>query len=806
VGLGTSTPGDQLTLTQNLQLGAFSLIKVGSSRFIHSTGTSNFFAGTSAGSTSTSGTGRNTGVGASSLSAVTTGASNTALGAQSLQSLTTASDNTAVGVNALTLINSGGDNTALGSGALSSNVTGAQNTALGKGAGSGNLGSGNVFLGHLAGSDASGDNKLYIANSSTHHLMVGDFAADAGLGRVGFGLGSSSTPQATLHVDGTVRLKIGTPQAGQVLTTDADGDATWAAPQYTGTVTSVGVQGGTPLSVTGTTAPVIGMTQASTSNAGWLSSTDWNTFNNKQAAGNYVTATAGDATSSNFNAGTITLTLANSGVTAGEYTKLTVDAKGRATAGDTLDSFDIPVPTGDVTGTYASLTVVKIQGRAIATTAPSNNQVLGWSGTQWAPQTIAASQWTTLGSDIYFSTGSVGLGTSTPASQLHVTEDFELNPTTGSALGVMKQDGIRVLHTYADSGLTLAEKRSVLFLGYEAGNFTATGSGNTGLGGKSLSGLTSGGQNTALGYEALNGLTTASGNTAGGYQSGKALAGGGFNSLWGYRSGLSLTSGIDNSAVGASSLEAATSGEKNTAIGRNALLSLTTGSNNTAVGFEALQALTTTGNNTALGWKAGHSNTGTGNVFLGYQAGMNEAGSDKLYIANTSTDTLIFGDFNQRRVGIATTSPSATFQVGASGDGTTTRANAWTTFSDQRLKKNFSRMEDSLEGILKLSGYRYDWKSGVDRSRQVGVIAQEVQKVFPEVVTEGEDGILSVAYDKLVAPIIEAIKSLNTRTRATDERVSRLEAENAALKARLERLEKTMGLERSPASKANKNK
>ena len=96
-------------------------------------------------------------------------------------------------------------------------------------------------------------------------------------------------------------------------------------------------------SVTGSTATV-SMTAATTSVNGYLTSTDWTTFNNKQPAGAYLTGNqsitlSGDVTGSGTTA--ITTTLAAAG-TAGTYTKVTTDSKGRVTTGTTLSASDIP--------------------------------------------------------------------------------------------------------------------------------------------------------------------------------------------------------------------------------------------------------------------------------------------------------------------------------------------------------------------------------------------------------------------------------------------------------------------------------
>ena len=79
-------------------------------------------------------------------------------------------------------------------------------------------------------------------------------------------------------------------------------------------------------------------------------------------------------------------------------------------------------------------------------------------------------------------------------------------------------------------------------------------------------------------------------------------------------------------------------------------------------------------------------------------------------------------------------------------------------FSDKRLKTNIRPIETPLDLVKKLNGVRFDWKDSGNAS--VGVIAQNVEEVFPELVYTNENGIKSVAYDKLVAVLIEAIKEL----------------------------------------------
>jgi hypothetical protein len=82
--------------------------------------------------------------------------------------------------------------------------------------------------------------------------------------------------------------------------------------------------------------------------------------------------------------------------------------------------------------------------------------------------------------------------------------------------------------------------------------------------------------------------------------------------------------------------------------------------------------------------------------------------------------------------------------------------------SDARLKTLKGKVSNALEGILKLNGYRYDWKEQEVKIttfvEDIGVIAQEVKEVFPELARTGEDGWMSVRYQGLTAVLIEAVK------------------------------------------------
>jgi hypothetical protein len=81
-------------------------------------------------------------------------------------------------------------------------------------------------------------------------------------------------------------------------------------------------------------------------------------------------------------------------------------------------------------------------------------------------------------------------------------------------------------------------------------------------------------------------------------------------------------------------------------------------------------------------------------------------------------------------------------------------------YSDRRTKENIKTIENSLDKVLSLRGVSYNRIDESDKAPKIGVIAQEVQEILPEVVFKQEDGMLGVSYGNIVGVLIEAIKEL----------------------------------------------
>jgi hypothetical protein len=114
--------------------------------------------------------------------------------------------------------------------------------------------------------------------------------------------------------------------------------------------------------------------------------------------------------------------------------------------------------------------------------------------------------------------------------------------------------------------------------------------------------------------------------------------------------------------------------------------------------------------------------------------------------------------------------------------------------SDKRLKKDFTQLSNSLSDIYQLKGYHYKWiEASKSKDLQTGLIAQEVQKIFPELVQTDEKGFLSVNYIGLIPHLIEAVKELRNENNDLKE----LRNENKDLRNRLGKIEEILSVSAS---------
>ena len=136
-------------------------------------------------------------------------------------------------------------------------------------------------------------------------------------------------------------------------------------------------------------------------------------------------------------------------------------------------------------------------------------------------------------------------------------------------------------------------------------------------------------------------------------------------------------------------------------------------------------------------------------------------------------------------VGIGTTTPAYKLHVYGR-----IKTSGITESSDERLKENINDLTESLEKVLQLRGVTYNWKDKNDYSSatQIGLIAQEVKNIIPELVDQDQEGFYSVQYSHLVPLLVEAIKELNSLLDQTQQNVHKLEGKVADNKDEIQQL------------------
>ena len=329
-------------------------------------------------------------------------------------------------------------------------------------------------------------------------------------------------------------------------------------------------------------------------------------------------------------------------------------------------------------------------------------------------------------------------------------------------------------------------------VGYGALEENTTASNNTAVGYLALTANTTGTSNTALGFGALYANVTGGTNTAVGY--GALLANtGSYNTAVGAQALNSNTSGEYNIAVGENCLDANTTGSFNVGVGRSALGACTTGTDHVAMGINALGNEVTGIGNTAIGTNAGESANGRYyNVAIGYHAGRYADGTRNIHIgygANSASNS----DWNTLCITTRTASGKggSTGWIDPNGGGVYqgNNSSSWSTTSDRRIKKNIVNNNIGLEKINQIQVRNFEYRTEEEitdfenagaavvtkEGTQIGVIAQEIEEILPEVVKTETTGVKGVNPDNLTWYLINAVKELSAELTAAKARIETLE-------------------------------
>jgi hypothetical protein len=257
------------------------------------------------------------------------------------------------------------------------------------------------------------------------------------------------------------------------------------------------------------------------------------------------------------------------------------------------------------------------------------------------------------------------------------------------------------------------------------------------------------------------------------------------NSASGAYAMYSNTSGVDNTAVGYQGLYLNSVGYRNSAIGGYALAANTSGNLNNAIGYGAMAYNTTGSNNNAQGYLALENNTsGSYNIAIGEYAGYNlTTGSSNIDIGNEG----VAGESAAIRIG---SSATAAYIAGISTS-TVTGAAVYVTSSGRLgVLASSERYKTSIEPIgstaVKLGQLRpvtFHLKNDPRGALQYGLIAEEVDKVYPELVIRDDTGrIQGIRYDELGPMLLSEVQRQQRKIAAQDARAAAQDAEIRDLK------------------------
>ena len=380
-----------------------------------------------------------------------------------------------------------------------------------------------------------------------------------------------------------------------------------------------------------------------------------------------------------------------------------------------------------------------------------------------------------------------------------------------------------------------------------------TGEKNTAFGNTALSSNTTGNNNTAFGYNASASIVTATNQTIIGFEAtGQAdnsvvLGNDDVTAVYmGEDSGAKVYAGegsftgevtiggnltVSGTLVGAGNLVSVTE-SSNTGV----RLSTAVAANHGDIGSNAVDLSYSNSTSTTYGATGhystamGHSTTASGetstamgaqttasgnySTAIGYLTTTSGRSSTAMGVITTASDyaSLSIGRYNSVNStvtagGSATSfdTDNAAFVIG-NGTGSNAKSDAFVVYfngnatlsgdltinSDERLKENIQPLGSTLNKLNQIEGWTYSLKKDEEHTPKIGVLAQEVQAVFPELVTEGGDGILSVNYQGLVPVLINAINE-------QDAKIAALEAQNAEIKE-LKEMVRRLALKQSKTS------
>jgi len=679
-----------------------------------------------------------------------------------------------------------------------------------------------------------GGNQLYGAFGFSEQMRIQSATGNLGIGTM--------APVAKLEVNGNVQAdgNITIATAGSALIF-SDGTRQTTAGGGGGGGGISGVTAGTDLTGGGTSGTVT--LNLDTTKVPTLAGANTFTAANNSFTGNLGIGTSTPVAKLEVNGpaqvdGNVTITTSGNGVIFPNGSKQTVAGITGVTAGSDLTG-------GGTTGTVTlNLDTTKVPTLAGANTFTGSGNFFTAGNVGIGTVTPAATLDVNGGIN---AAGSINYGGSLFAGGLPI---LKLPGSEGLALGIAaQQNNTTAIHNTAvgfsalsanSSGTDNTAVGTNALTANTAGNNTAVGSlalqanqgggSNTAVGYSALNANAGGSSSTAVGFGALQNNTVGA-NTAVGFQALQASIGGSGNTALGYLALANGTTGNGNTAVGSTALQnnlgngntavgfqalvqngigaSGSQGSLNTAVGWNALELNTTGAGNTVLGQLAMQANVSGGNNVAVGNSALARNTSGGNnIAIGISAAgqVSTSGSNNIEIGTggASDDSGVIRIGGNTALGDPV-AQSSFFVAGVTSSNLGGDPNAVVVVIDtmtgqlgiltssRRYKEDIQDMGDASRGLMNLRPVTYRYKQpSADGSKpvQYGLIAEEVDEVYPDLVAHSADGrIETVKYQVLDSMLLNEVQKQYQHAQQQDATIQQQNEQIRKLEERLTAME-----------------
>lgn len=552
------------------------------------------------------------------------------------------------------------------------------------------------------------------------------------------------------------------------------------------------------------TAPTDGQVlKYNAATAQWRPDTD-----NTGSGGGITGITAGTGLIGGGTTGGVSLSIANSGV-------------------GTAQIADNNVTDAKISGISGAKVTGAVANANNATTAANSTQLGGIPASGFLQNTTvqqASSNFNISGSGIVGGTLSADIVRANTQFNLGGTHMLSRSGSGNLFVGTVATTGGSNTFVGSPAGPNNTNGALNTFVGASAGLNNTTGSGNTFIGAGTGSDNTTGGSNTFVGRNSGQSNVAGATNSFFGYGSGQSTVNGSTNSMFGFQSGQATAGGNLNAFFGAGSGAFNVSGSRNSTFGADADVTLTNLTYATAIGAEATVS---TSNTIVLGRSSGADTVripgelsvpngsdaepiGGGFVVLGLPGSTNLVMDNNEIMARFggSVSTLALnadgGNVNLIQsgtgsVGIGTSSPGdkldvdGDIRVGTSGTNGCLKNNnggtiTGTCSSDLRFKQQIVPFSDMLNKVARLRPVSYFWRpsefpeKGFGFAKDFGLIAQEVEQILPELVSEDASGYKQIDYSRLPLMTIQAVKELASVVDAQKSQIKRQQAEIDQLK------------------------